>query len=467
LTHGNLGTPLGINLVMPAFTVEQILALAPDEASIKAGRGLASPPKWKVLQFSEAAAWGECQGSGKDPYLTSVDFSGPAFKCSCPSRKFPCKHGLGLMLLLVDKSGSFQKSEPPAWVVERLNKRQEAAERKQAKTDHSKYQSPEDLEKKEKARVKRQAGREQNVLAAMDDLDLWLDDLIRQGLAAARERPVRSYESVASRMVDQQAPGLARRVRDCRTLANSGGERADLLLEELGLLRLLSKGYRRAEVLSPELRADLRSTIGWTIQESEVIDQGEKVNDHWSVIGQHLEEVEKIKMQRTWLWGHESKRPAMVLDFAAGTQPLDISLVVGQAFSGEVAFFPSSTPLRASVVGKQDVPFSFDRLSGHAHVAEALDTAAAIIAHNPWLDQVPLGFQECRIRHEGKQWWITDSRNEALPIRPLFRDPWQLAALDGGWGLALFGEWDCRSYLPLSAWTDGRFVNFTTKGGLS
>jgi uncharacterized Zn finger protein len=26
----------------------------------------------------------------------SVDLSGPAFRCTCPSRKFPCKHGLAL-----------------------------------------------------------------------------------------------------------------------------------------------------------------------------------------------------------------------------------------------------------------------------------------------------------------------------------------------------------------------------------
>nr|WP_279163542.1 SWIM zinc finger family protein [Rhodococcus erythropolis] len=27
-----------------------------------------------------------------------VDLRGPAYKCSCPSRKFPCKHALGLLV---------------------------------------------------------------------------------------------------------------------------------------------------------------------------------------------------------------------------------------------------------------------------------------------------------------------------------------------------------------------------------
>ncbi len=40
---------------------------------------------------------GLCAGSGKDPYQTVVDL-GPRYQCSCPSRKFPCKHALALLL---------------------------------------------------------------------------------------------------------------------------------------------------------------------------------------------------------------------------------------------------------------------------------------------------------------------------------------------------------------------------------
>ena len=40
------------------------------------------------------------QGSAASPYQTGIDLSEPAFQCTCPSHKFPCKHGLGLFLLL-------------------------------------------------------------------------------------------------------------------------------------------------------------------------------------------------------------------------------------------------------------------------------------------------------------------------------------------------------------------------------
>src|SRR4051812_47929336 len=103
---------------MEGWTSQRVLALAPDPASAKAGQGLATARKWASLGFDGRAAWGECQGSGAKPYQVQVDLAEPAFKCSCPSRKFPCKHGIGLMLLFA--SDAFARGARPAWVEQWL-----------------------------------------------------------------------------------------------------------------------------------------------------------------------------------------------------------------------------------------------------------------------------------------------------------------------------------------------------------
>src|SRR5216117_3257786 len=79
---------------------DQVLGLAPDAASQKAAIGIAGPAKWAGTGCDERVVWGECQGSSV--YKTSIDLDGPAFRCSCPSRKIPCKHALGLLLLWSD-----------------------------------------------------------------------------------------------------------------------------------------------------------------------------------------------------------------------------------------------------------------------------------------------------------------------------------------------------------------------------
>jgi len=71
-----------------------------------------------MLAGDDAVIWGECQGSGAKPYQVQIALAEPAFKCSCPSRKFPCKHGLGLLLIYATSPISVIASERPAWVSE-------------------------------------------------------------------------------------------------------------------------------------------------------------------------------------------------------------------------------------------------------------------------------------------------------------------------------------------------------------
>src|SRR5512145_93009 len=110
---------------------DQIIALSPDAAAAKAAQELTTLRKWVTLGAGETAVWGECQGSGAKPYQTRIDLDEPAFKCSCPSRKFPCKHALGLLLLYADQSAAFKAATPPAWVSEWLASRDQR-EQKQA-----------------------------------------------------------------------------------------------------------------------------------------------------------------------------------------------------------------------------------------------------------------------------------------------------------------------------------------------
>src|SRR5262249_16808249 len=127
------------------WSTEQILALAPDAAAAKSGRDLAVARKWLTLGASDACAWGTLQGSGKDPYQTSVDLQGPAFKCTCPSRKFPGRDGLGLLLLLGQAPGALSRSsQPPEWTTEWLAKRGDQEERR--KSARERVEAPVDPE---------------------------------------------------------------------------------------------------------------------------------------------------------------------------------------------------------------------------------------------------------------------------------------------------------------------------------
>src|SRR3954469_15674483 len=91
---------------MTRWSLGAVEKVAPDAASLAAARRLAAPGPWSDTGSTDTLVWGKCQGSGKTPYQVSVDLTGPAYRCSCPSRKFPCKHAIALLLLWVAGDGS-------------------------------------------------------------------------------------------------------------------------------------------------------------------------------------------------------------------------------------------------------------------------------------------------------------------------------------------------------------------------
>ena len=104
-----------------ALTSDQVLALAPDASSASAGKKLGNTKTWKNLGQSSEALWGECQGSAL--YQVKIDLSSLTTQCSCPSRKFPCKHSLALMWMRAEGKAAFASGTPPQWVNDWVSRR--------------------------------------------------------------------------------------------------------------------------------------------------------------------------------------------------------------------------------------------------------------------------------------------------------------------------------------------------------
>lgn len=432
------------------WTTEQVLALAPDAASAHSGRALATLRKWSSLGRGATAVWGECQGSGKNPYRTQIDLSEPAFRCSCPSRKFPCKHGLGLFLLLVENLPEFEQKESPEWVAEWLAAR---SHRIKQQAEQAKPQQATDPV----AQAKRSAARQQKVSAGVQELRLWLADRIRQGLATVPQESYQLWDTVAARMVDAQAPGLARQLRECAGVANTGSGWSDRLLEQLGRLYLLTEGFERIASLPAPVQADLRTQIGWTISQEEVLDSPPQT-DLWLVVGQRTETEDRLKLRRTWLLGLSSATFALLLDFAHGQQPFDQSFLLGTCLEADLAFYPSAYPLRALIKTRQEAVLLSKKPPG-VELAAAIATYSNAVAACPWLDPFPMLLQAVVPIQSRVGWRIQDQQGLGIPLSPRFEPKhiWQLLALSGGDPLTLFGEWDGTQLLPLNVWVEEAF----------
>jgi hypothetical protein len=435
-------------MALPAWIPEQVAGLAPDASSRKAAEGLAVPHKWRSLGQEAELIWGECQGSGSKPYQTAVALQEPAFRCSCPSRKFPCKHALALFLLFSRQPDLLSTTVPPDWAATWRDSRAERTAQTMAKANQSTNDPA--------AQAKRAEKREQNVLNGLSELEQWLYDLLRRGLATAQNQPYHYWQSIAARMVDAQAPGLARLLRQMSGIPTSGEGWAERLLQRLALLHLLIQGYRRLDRLSPEIQADVRTAVGWSIKQDEIL-AGAGVSERWLVLGRRVEEDDGLRTQRTWLWQAERNRPALILDFAYRGQALDATLAPGLEMDAELLFYPGSVPLRALCKTRSTVPRPFPTLSGLSMTA-ALVQFNGMIARNPWLERTafPLSSVIPVIENNGS--YLSDASHNRLPLAPAFARSWELLALSGGYPITLVAEWDGTYWLPLCVWQNSRTV---------
>ena len=426
------------------LTEEHVLSLAPDESSRKAGTALATPGKWVSKGASKEALWGECQGSGSKPYQTQIDVTNVAFKCSCPSHKFPCKHGIGLMVLYARQPALFTDNEPPAWVSDWLQKR---TEKKVEKADR---------QVDENAQAKRQQARQQKVADGISELLLWMKDIVRNGLLQVPEKGSAYWENMARRMVDAQAPGLAAMVRALgETNFYSDGWQYNFL-DQLLRLYLVVQGYNQGTALPENVQQELRSMIGFT-QNQETLKQQPGIKDTWMVLSKQITEEENLITERYWLFGQQSSKPALVLQFYVKNQARpEVFLTPGIALQGELVFFPSATPLRAII--KYPVSNTvLQEVKGLEGWQQVTETETALSELMPVRSERPYIVQQLTPVQHNLQWWLKDQHQQLMPLKAGYENIWRLLAISGGLPLnmALLGKE--QHYEPLGAWHNGTY----------
>src|SRR5690606_22996683 len=207
---------------------------------LNAARKLLVDAKWPSLEHDpeRRLLWGACQGSGASAYRVAVEVADLSAKCSCPSRKFPCKHSLALMWWFAERPERFSDAAIPAWVTEWQGRRRRTpgdtqephakdgtagAAPKSARAAvaaHSDEDAPMPRDPEAAARQKERtrAAREASVAEGLDELDVWIGDQIDRGLGAFGAHAIEQCRLLAQRLVDAKAGGLANLVETLPTL---------------------------------------------------------------------------------------------------------------------------------------------------------------------------------------------------------------------------------------------------------
>lgn len=435
--------------VVPVPSTDQVVALAPDASALKSARELASARRWTMLGRSDDWLWGLAQGSGANPYQVQVALAELASKCSCPSRKFPCKHALGLLLLAAENGGAVATAAPPAWVTEWATARAKRVEQQEAKKSRAAEEKPVDAAEQKKRQQKR-AGRIEEGAALLRQA---LQDLVRGGLAAV---PSGSglWPDLDRRMVDAQAPGLGARIASLRSLLQAGPAHREQALDELGQLHVLSCALESAERGSGDLQQSLWHAVGVPLRTDDVL-QHAGIDDRWFVAAVDSVEQDRLVTTVQWLFGVGSRRWASVLHSAPSQQGAAAQqaraaerLPLGGVVHGELVFAPALAPQRGLFrtpprVVSEPAPEPSD-------FGELLARHAAALAAEPWWRQSP--FHVAAVPGWcGTQPVLVDGGGRSLPWQPRGAVAALLDAVTGGSRRPIAGVWDGRHLRVLTA----------------
>lgn len=459
------------------WAVEQVEAAAATPASYASAQGLLDPARWGESGCDDRALWASYVARGAEPYEVAVDHVGAAYRCSCPSRRVPCKHALALLLRWV--RGDLTHGVAPARVTSWTGRRAsvggspDTADRsgttgasnevhgpdKSGIDTHGPDMSPAGPPGTDASGAGRGANdaerdssrdeRVERMRAGLTELDRWLDDRMRTGLGDPSLARYATWDDLAARLVDARAGSLGNRIRRLAGLVGASPDWHDRVLAELGVLHLLAQAGRRMGELPAPLADGVATVIGWQVRQADVL-AGVPETDHWVVVGRSDIREDRIEVRRVWLRGRCSGRWALVLSFAAYRQSLDASLEVGTVVHADLHRYPGEA-LRALVGRRHGEPVRPAAPPARTTVA-ACDEVGAMIAAAPWLDRLPTTVHAAVVRSDGR-WWLTDDEG-SLPLLELDRRPELgaplLLAVSEGRPVDVTIEWTPLGVVPLT-----------------
>lgn len=410
------------------ITTEQVQSIAPDPASVKAATKVFNKTNW-VVEKSARAVWSAIQGSGKKPYYVCVDATNIAFKCTCPSRKFPCKHGLALgFFIAANDYNSIPEKEEPTWVLEWIDKR---AAKQQKAVEKTKTVAPKVNKKKKEDKWKK-------AVKSIEQVELWLQDVIKLGILEFQGKGAAYWDSLSQRMVDAKMPGINTYFNH---LAQIDYQRQweQPVLNTLRSLHLLVHAIKNNEHLDPEIKQEIELLLGWNINKKELLanNQTEVVDDVWFVVKIDQRSLDNLESRKVYLYGVQTNRWAYILEFAFGSSYFADVYIEGGMMQAKLAMYPGISNTRAVVKLKGS------QTDGSIALQPILDLALANLAYKkqlaefPWTFELPQLVGQVNLLVQDNQFFILDQQNHLIAVSQM--------------------DWD--QYLAVLSQTQGHFFD--------
>ncbi|MBP1991907.1 SWIM zinc finger family protein [Paenibacillus eucommiae] len=252
------------------ITEAYVDSLALNSSAIKNGKDLVKKNSFPKLCKTEDGTliFGECKGSGSSPYFCSADYvkaDEPVFRCSCPSRQFPCKHLLGLMYAYA-AGKPFETADIPQDIADKREKAEKREDKKKeaanATVENGSAAAPKRKSNKS-ALLKKIAAQ----LEGLDIADTLVLQLVQSGLGSLDKKTLKTVEDQVKQLGNYYIPGIQTTFRELLLQFQSGVDSEKLYtnvsqrLTTLHALLKKSRAYLQNKIEHPDASMDSESTL--------------------------------------------------------------------------------------------------------------------------------------------------------------------------------------------------------------
>jgi hypothetical protein len=283
--------------------------------------------------------------------------------------------------------------------------------------------------------------------------------MTREGLAASGPRDPETWENLARRMVDAQAPGLAGQLRFVADSILRDPDHESEMAFEISRLFLLTKTALEMEEDGGNLKAEIAAQLGGR-GTTDGTPSLEVVEDKWFVAGRRVEERDRLLTSMTWLCGQHTGKWARVLRFAPVPQTIAEPWPVGARVETEMEFFPGLYPQRAQARNDGFTTLVRPEKAHEVDLDAMLQRFADALAANPFLRQIPFLIP---LRPAEKNTMLADGFGRGLPWSVPADTAIRVETICGGHPTLMAGEYDGRVLHLLSIQDGDVWISLTPR----
>ena len=248
-------------------------SIAPNANTISNGKSLIKKFTNLNITPDNTLLFGECAGSGKNPYSCSMDFIDPASpvpRCSCPSRQIPCKHVIGLLYAYVEGK-TFTKSDVPESIITKREGAVKRAENKEKKKQIIDLDAP-----PSKAKITAAVKRIDMQLEGLAIAGKLLKSITRTGLSGIDARTRDALSGQITQLGNYHIKGIQAAFNELLIYIKAGDEHFPRSIEQLIFIRALVKkacehldAKKQADALKLDITSEIEEQIGhiWKLEE--------------------------------------------------------------------------------------------------------------------------------------------------------------------------------------------------------